>query len=407
MLKKYFLLFIFCFAIYIVHSIATRQGIYGDGNGYYSYTNSLYFQKNLDFKPIYDYLGNFQGNKYIFSRVFWNMNANSYLIGPGLIWIPSMFFISAVNSVFGLNAGRFDLIYELGPGITGIILMLSGLYFLERYLLNFFPKRTVFWAVITTFFASNVLYYSSFEPALSHEPAFFLICFLLYWTYKLKIGKLNLFILGLLSGLLAITRIADVVLLIPIYFHIKPKIKDFLYIIPGGLIAVFPQLIVHYVVYHNIFIHPYLTGEVGVFRFNLVHTFEYLFSPMRGLFLWSPIFLVCFWGLIKSKSKMFLFAISILWLITSSWSAYLSAGFGQRYSFTAIPFFVFGLTYLFKKMSTKWIVVIFTIFSIWNGVLLANFYLHKDRLIQAAHLTFNEFIFLQVKTPLQVLQYFK
>lgn len=405
MLKKYFLLFIFCFVVYLGHSIYTKQGLYGDGNGYYSYTNTLYFQKNLNFEPIYEHLGNFQGRNGIFSRVFWTKEANPYIVGPGLVWMPSMVFISVISSIFNLQAGRFDLIYEVGPGITGILLMLFGLYFLERYLHNFFSKRVAFWTMLTVFFTSNVLYYSSLEPALSHQPAFFLVCFLLFWTYKFKNSRTNLIILGILSGFFATIRAADVVLLLAIYYQAKLKIKDFWYIVPSALIGFMPQLLVQYSIFNTIFTHPYLTGEVGVFRFNLFHTLEYLFSPMRGLFLWSPVFLIGIWGLIKKKSLVFLFSIIILWLVTSSWSAYLSAGFGQRYSFAAIPFLTLGIAYIFNKFTVKKILSIFIVFFIWNTTLLANFYIHKDRLIQAAKLEIGEFMSLQLKTPFEVLKY--
>lgn len=392
MFKKYFLLFVFSFTVYIAHTVITGQGLYGDGNGYYSYTNTLYFQKNLDFTPIYDYLINFQGRNGIFSRLFWDRNTNPFLIGTGLVWIPSLAFISAVNNIFGLHASRFDLIYETGPGITGIILMLGGLYFLEQYLLNFFSKKAVLWTVLAVFFTSSVLYYTASEPALSHQPAFFIICFLLWWTYRFKKTYLNLFILGFISGLLATVRSADIVLLLPVYYRVKPKLKDYEYIFPGFIIAFLPQLLCQQFMYGSIFVNPYLNGQIGSWQFNLAHLFQYLFSPMRGLFLWTPILLVGFWGLIKSGSKVYLLAIFALWLVTSSWSAYLSAGFGQRYSFSAIPFFAYGLAFLFQKFSLRKIISTISVFAVWNALLLKNFYFHKDLFIQSGRFTFTEFI---------------
>jgi hypothetical protein len=403
MLKKYLFIFVFSLSIYLAHAIITRQGLYGDGNGYYLYTNTLYFQRNLNFGPIYNYLGNFNGVKGIFSRIFWNRSSDPYTIGTGIVWIPSMAFISAINILFNLHASRFDLIYEIGPGLTGIILIISGLYFLEKYLLNFFSKKAVFWTIITIFFASNVLYFTAFEPALSHQPSFFIICFLLWWTHKLKISTKNMFLLGLLSGFLATVRMVDIILLVPIYWQLKLRKENLLPIVVGGLIGFSPQLINQYINYGSILTNSYLNGSNGTWQFNLIHLFEYLFSPMRGLFLWSPIFLVAFWGLIKSKSKIFLATIFILWLVTSSWSAYLSAGFGQRFSFSAIPYFAFGLAYLFNKYSTKIILIIFGVFTIWNFNLLANFYLHKDRLVQAPDLKIGEFMTLQAKTPFQLI----
>jgi hypothetical protein len=385
MLKKYFLLFVISITIYFAHAIYTYQGLYGDGNGYYVYTQSIFFDHKLNSEKVYNYLSNFQGKNYIFSRIFWNPDRNPFSIGTGIIWLPGII----ITSLFENN--RFDIVYELACGITGIILMISGLRFLEKYLLNFYSKRQVFWTILTTFFATNVFYYTAFEPALSHQPSFFLICFLLWWTYKFRRSNLNFFILGLLFGLMGIVRMADTILLIPIIFQSKPKIRDLVYIVIGGLIMFIPQLINQYIQYGSILTNLYFTGANGTWHINPIHLFQHLFSPRRGLFLWSPVLLIGFWGLLRSRAKVFLTAILILWLVSSSWSAYLTAGFGQRLSFSAIPFFASGIAYVIQKMKLKKIIAIFLIFSLWNLLLLKNVYLHKDLFIQKENFGINEF----------------
>lgn len=412
-MKKYFFLFVISLIIFFFHSVITKQGLYGDGNGYYSYTNSLYFQGNLNFDPIYYHLENFNGTKFIFSRVFWNTNftktgnihQNPYMIGTGLSWIPSMLAVSAINKLFSLGANRFSLIYELGPGISGIVFIIAGLYFLEKYLLNFFSKQSVFWTILTIFFASNIFYFTAFEPALSHQPSFFIISFLLFWTYKFKSTAKNIFIFGLFTGFLATIRIADVILLIPIFFQVIKYIsnlKHLPYYILGFLITISPQVIIQYLMYGNIFSNPYLTGQSGTWQFSLVHFSEYLFSPMRGLFAWSPLFLLGVWGLIKNKSWLFITTSLFLWLVTSSWSAYLSAGFGQRFSFSAIPMFAYGFAFLINKWKFKKIFIVCLIFSFLNLNLLSTFYLHKDKLLEAGSVSWKDFIGLQINNPFQV-----
>lgn len=377
--------FILSVAIFFFHAIVTKHAIYGDGNGYYSYTNSLYFQGNLNFDPIYNSLGNFKGTKYIFSRVFWNtsyftggsIRQNPYLVGTGLFWLPSMAFISIVNMVLNLNVGRFDLIYELGPGLTGILLMLSGLYFLERYLSNFFTKNAASLTILALFFGSYVFYYSAFEPALSHQPSFFLISFLLFLTYKLKLTTRNLFFLGILGGLLAIVRIVDILLLIPIFWQIlykRPQFKKLIFVVFGVLLAILPQVAFQYLAYGNIFVNNYFICQNCGWKFEFSHFIAYLFSPVRGLFIWSPIFLVGLCGLIKLKKYIFLLPILLLWIVSSSWPAYLSAGFGQRFSFSIIPFVAFGMAYFFNRLRNKEILLYSIPFIVWNFILLGGFY---------------------------------
>lgn len=384
-MKKYFLLFVLSVSIFFFHAVVTKHAIYGDGNGYYSYTQALYFQRNLNFDPVYDALSNFKGTKYIFSRVFWNtdyakggvIRQNPFLIGTGILWLPSMTFVSIVNGVLNLNAGRFEIIYELGPGLSGILFILLGLYFLEKYLSNFISKETSSFTVLAMYFGSYVFYYASFEPALSHQPSFFLISFLLFFTYKLKLTGRNLFIVGVLSGLLAIVRIVDILLLIPIFWQIlkkKPSFRSLCFLAFGGALAVLPQVIYQYLAFGNIFTNNYFICQNCAFRFDLSHLAAYLFSPVRGLFVWSPIFLLGLTGLVKQKRFLFLLPILLLWLVSSSWPAYLSAAFGQRFSFSAGVYFAVGLAYIFKDLSKLERILYVIPFALWNFVLLVGFY---------------------------------
>jgi hypothetical protein len=203
------------------------------------------------------------------------------------------------------------------------------------------------------------------------------------------------------------TRMVDTIMLIPILLQLKPKLKHLPPIGIGFFISVMPQLINQFLTYRSIFTNPYLTGANGIWQFNLIHLFEHLFSQKRGLFLWSPIFLLGFWGLIKSKSKIFIASIIILWLVSSSWSAFSSAGYGQRFSFCAIPLFSFGLAFLINRWKLKKILTVFLVFSFLNINLLSTFYLHKDKLVQDSNLSLHEFIDLQIKNPAQVLNYIK
>src|SRR4030042_2548453 len=366
-MKKYFLLFVLSISIFFFHASVTRHAIYGDGNGYYSYTQALYFEKSLNFKPVYNYLQHFQGRTGEFSRIFWNTeNNNPFSIGTGIIWLPSMLIMSIFSS------DRFSLIYELGPGITGVVCILLGLYFIEKYLSKHYSKKAVFWTILTLFLGSNIFYYTAFEPALSHQPTFLIIALLLFLTDNNK--KVNLFIVGLLSGLLVSIRNPEIILLIPILYAIKDRGVRLIYFIPGFVAGVSPQLINQVVQYQSVFNNPYLSGAIGTWEVNPIHLLEFLFSPKRGLFIWTPVFLLALYGLIKERKIIILVTLGTAWIISSSWSAYLSAGFGQRFMFSAIPFFSIGIAYIYDKLSLRAIRGTFSFFSIINLILLFGFY---------------------------------
>ncbi len=364
-MKKYFIFFVIAWIIFVSHAIYTRHGIYGDGNGYYSYTQALYFDKSLNFQPIYNFLGHFQGRTGEFSRLFWDTKFNPYSIGTGMVWLPSM----ALMNIF--SSDRFSLIYELGPGLTGIICMLAGIFFIEKYLLKHFSKKAVFWAILTLFFGSNVFYYTSFEPALSHQPAFLIIALLIYLTDK---ETLNTFILGLFAGLLVCIRIGDAILLIPILFIIFDKKGSLWNFIAGAFIGYLPQLANQYVQFHNLFNNPYLSGQNGSWDFNVLNIFSVLFSPRKGLFIWTPLYALSLYGLFKYEKYLILITIFIYLLATSFWPGGLSAGYGIRTMFSGVPYLSIGIAYVFSKINQNNIVKTFSFFSLYNFLLLLGFY---------------------------------
>jgi len=367
-MKKYFIFFAIAWVIFISHAIYTRHAIYGDGNGYYSYTQALFFDKSLNFSPIYNFLGHFQGRTGEFSRLFWDTGKNNpFPIGTGIVWLPSM----ALMSIF--SDDRFSLIYELGPGLTGIVFMLAGLFLIEKYLSERFSKNVVFWTILTLFFGSNIFYYTAFEPALSHQPAFLIVAILIYLTSGKK--KFSLVLIGLLSGLLVSIRNADVILLIPILYAIKERRTEWIQYALGFLVGIAPQIANQAVQYQGVLNNPYLTGMDGTWQVNPAHTLEFLISPKRGLFMWTPVFLLATYGLIKQKRVLILITLFIVVAVSSSWSAYLSAGFGQRFMFSAIPFFAPGIAYIYSKVNQTKVWKYFGFFSIYNALLLAGFYL--------------------------------
>lgn len=367
-MKKYFLFFILSLTLYVAHAIYTKHGIYGDGNGYYVTSQSILYDHTLNSPRILDHLKNFQGKDYIFSRVFWDENKSPYSVGTSLMWLPAL----AISSVF--SSDPLDLFHEISVGVSGILMILFGLYFLEKYLLNFYSSKIVLFTIISLYLGSNIFYYTSFEPALSHQPAFLLISFLLYWTYDLKLSNIKVFILGLLFGFLPSIRIVDSIMLVPILLLLKVDFKKAFYFLAGIFIGYLPQVGAQYYYFGSIFKNFYVTESVSQWTFSIYHIFEYLSSIRRGLFVWSPIYLFGFYGLIRKKEISIIISIITLWLIGSFWSGYLSAGFGQRLSFSAIPYFGIGIAYLYNMMQQKKVVFISIFFVAWNFLLLYGFY---------------------------------
>ncbi|OGG15103.1 hypothetical protein A2773_04395 [Candidatus Gottesmanbacteria bacterium RIFCSPHIGHO2_01_FULL_39_10] len=385
-------------------------GVWGDGAGYYVYARSLYFDQDLDFHNEYKILRKFPVKNKIITRWFWDSPAtvtgnlpNHWSIGPGLLWLPFIFigdFLVKIINLFGGNFTHdgFSLPYEIAVGIGNILYGFLGLFFLSKWLSNYFPRRIVIAAILSIYLATSLLYYISFEPNLSHGISFFIVSLFLYiWQKTLKSKTyLNYAMLGIVCGLAAIIRHYDVVLiLIPIaqilhhIIFIKKRydiyIQYLIILIAFFLVGITPQLLSQKIIYGNFLYQPYiLEGNAQALSLKNNFVLSTLFSLKRGLFFWSPILLISIVGWVigyKKYSKIcfiFLFIFLTQWMVIGHWSAALSAGFGARMYISIYPLFAFGLALLFQKIkNTKFITIIIVLFTTWNLLLLNQFFVDK------------------------------
>ena len=169
-------------------------------------------------------------------------------------------------------------------------------------------------------------------------------------------------------------RPGHIILLLPILYAIKNTRFKLVYFLTGITLGVSPQLINQVVQYHGLFNNLYVNGQIGTWQINFAHTIEFLFSPKRGVFTWTPVLLLATWGLFKNRNTLILITLFVVVIVSSSWEAYLSAGFGQRYMFSAIPYFSIGVAYVYNKLSPRMVRMFFAFFSIYNIFLLYGFY---------------------------------
>lgn len=420
-MKKYWLFFVLAVIAYLIRFYYLGFGIYGDGNGYYVISQALSFQKNLNFDPI---IKNLSG------RIFWDTNRTvtgvrniPWLIGTSLFWLPSLGVISLANTVFKLGLNNFSVFYELGPGITGIILGLAGLYFLEKYLKNFFKEKAILLTVIGLLFGTNLTYYIFFEPALSHQVSFFIVSYLLYKSHCFKINESNIFFIGFLSGLLLITRLPEIIFLIPIYYQIiknnRKKLSWSLLslFVLGFLIGQGPQMIFQKIMYGSFLANPYFIGQKGSFtHFQLIGIFNHLFSASRGFFAWAPILLLGLIGAVgvirairavreKNHKEFFIVFVAVFLFYTfliTFWDPYVSAGFGDRFFIVSIPYLGLGLAYFIEKYWSKKMIILVAFLCLGNFLLLNQFFF--DNRLLGNNLTFLSLIKGQVETPLKVIR---
>ncbi len=387
-MKKYPLLFAVCLTVYLLHFAAVRHGIYGDGNGYFAISHTLLFQQKLDFAPVYRHLSAFPGARYTFSRIFWDTAKTAtgvlncpWLIGTSLFWLPFMAVAAVAGTV--LRLGLFHPAYEAACGIAGIALMLAGLRFMELTLKARGLKNKAAFSVMALATATQLFYYASFEPALSHQAAFFLVSLYMYiYTEKHGLGR-SILLEGFILGLTAITRMGDVIILFPFAVYRlyslarRQKFRKILLFVSSFAAALVPQLLFQHYMYGNAWTNTYIQGEKGSFGvITPVSLFLHLFAWNGGLFLYSPLLLFALYGLVKKKEYLSVGAFVLYLLFIASWEPFVPAGFGNRFFVAAIPLFAPGLAWLavrYPKRASLFLMCCL----LWNAALLTLFYANR------------------------------
>ncbi len=415
-MRKYLIIFIISIIGLFTRFYISGHGIFGDGNAYFSYTHALYFEHGLHFDGIYDHLSHFSGKKYTFSRVFWgtdpgpfDIRHNPWTVGTGLFWLPAMGMTDHAMNSIGWQLDKYSLIYEFGIGIAGIIYSLIGLWWLEQYLQKKFDQKIANLLIISLYAATNLLYYISLEPALSHQIVFFLLSGLLLFTSKRITSKHPIFFCGLAMGLLVTTRMADSLLLIPIGYqlwvntltHLRYSTlrQHMVTLIVGIALGLMPQLVNQYLMSGSLWQNPYFTGENGQFVFSASNLWSSLFSVHRGLFSWTPFLLIGMAGLIiKAKQRgewlyqTVLLSLIIFWIAVSQWSGVASAGFGARLFVGSLPYFSLGIGVIFQRFTNKKQLVLIIIGSLFNFIVLNQFLIDPNRMVKDQGLTYLNFL---------------
>jgi hypothetical protein len=258
--------------------------------------------------------------------------------------------------------------------MAAIFYLLLGLFFIRKLLLLYSCKEIeIFLSLFAIVFATNLFYYTVAEPSMSHVYSFFAVSAFVYFG-KQCFQTFNSKYLGY-----TITSLAIIVLIRPsngfvifalpfLASDINNLIKSFQSmriskLIPAlglALLLVLLQLFYYKTSVDNYFLYSY-----GYEKFNFLHPhfIDFLFSYRRGMFVYSPLLLLCLLGFIPVFKQstyqtiaLFLFLFLMIFILSSWWMWYYGGGFGMR---PVIDFYVFFalLLALFIKYSfeIKWL----------------------------------------------------
>ena len=387
-----------------------------DVTSYYSYLPAIFVHKDLKF----EFLNNSEVN-YAENHQFWPEtapNGNKVIkttMGMSVLYFP-FFIISHIYSLVNdkVVANGFSKPYEIGLTFSSIFYMMIGLFFLAKVLRSIYDEKKVSILLFLVFLGTNLFYYATTEPCMSHVYTFSLASVFMYITMKIyEKNNWKFFIfLGLIYGLLFLVRPTNILFILAFLLY---KIESFsslnkrLY----WLIQHYKKLTISIVISVLIgsvqfFYWKWATGNwffnsyVGEqFYFNQPRIIEFLFSYRKGWLVYTPIFIFSFLGLYKMyvRKNPWFFSILIMlpvlvYLFSSWWCWWFGGGFGMRPMIDYYPLLIIPLGEIlstkisYKKYILNFILAGFVSLNLFQTLQRRNLVIHWDSMSKESYWAF-------------------
>ncbi len=342
-----------------------------DGRGYYAYLPAVFIHDDATYAFHLEH--NAQQDQNInFTQEHENgTRLNKYFVGEAVLLSPFFFTAHSVASVFGFETSGYSLPYYISVAVSGVFYGVIGLWLLSLFLFCQFKKKWISIVVPLVFlFGSNLFYYTVYEPSMSHVYSFFLVCAFLFIASKSveRPSTFRLILLGLIIGMIAITRPVNLIILSMLPFILVdgkhlPTVgllsanRSVIAILLPATLIIGIQLAAYYWQTGHWFVYSY--GNEG-FKWAEPEIFNTLFSYKRGLFVYAPICLLSLfglkhlWKLSSVKAISLVGTLSIAIYVVSSWHAWdYGWAYGLRAYVEFLPLFCILLAAFLSKAKPK------------------------------------------------------
>ncbi len=337
--------------------------INADAKGYYAYLPATLIYHDLNFgffeaiengkyyneDGFYDYRSMHEG-KYI----------NKYYSGTAIAQAPFFIIAHSLTETLGYESDGYSKPYIISITIGSLLYLLFGLILISKLLKLFDIQGWNNAIVLIAFvFGSNLFSYSIIDIGMSHIYSFVFITLFLYQTklYFNSPSARRIILISIITGFIVLIRPVNGLVIFAIPFLAGSK---------ESLIAGFSNLVGRYkratllglllgvlVISIQLFIYKISTGSFFVFSygeegFNFLdpHIIDILFSYRKGLFLYTPIYLVSLLGLYfmyrndKFQSLALIgFLALLIYILSSWWNWWYGGSFSSRVFVDFIPFF--------------------------------------------------------------------
>jgi len=368
---KFVIVLIIGILLYIQFNIArwNKSEIFEwDVKVYYAYVPAAFIYKDLHMK-YFDTIPKL-GNYAWYSL---DSNGNRYLkvsMGVALMYLPSFALVHSWQLITGGVTDGYSAPYQRAISLNALLFLFLGLFCLYKLLSRFYKPIVVSVSLILIVFATNLLYYASNEPGLSHVYSFslFAVCLLLIVKWHERKQLKTAMGIGLVLGLISLIRLPNLIIVIILILYGVKSLKDFKDNImlffktyPQWMLAVLmfclvwvPQLIYWKIVTGHFFFYTY--GDES-FSFTKPEIINVLFSYRKGWFVYTPLALIAIAGIFclnkdtaKLRSGTITYLIFQIYIVASWWCWWYGGCFGQRSMIESLAVVVIPLAALINMI---------------------------------------------------------
>ena len=361
----------------VLLALTFKPVVENDGVGYFVYLHSVVIDHDLDLSDEY---AEARAEGVIFYQPLFTQKtakglaADYFPVGPALLATP--LYIAALAI-----APRGQP--EFGPPFSIAITVASLLYGLLALALAYLlaaevaGRRAAGIGVAVVAGATSFAYYLVYEPSYSHTfSAFAVGAFLLaWWRSRDRRSSAGWLGLGLLGGLMALTRFQDGALVAIALLDLPRARWRVLLLAPGLVLAFLPQVAVDQALFGT-----WLPIRPAGQELSLAsgHYLEVLFSSYHGLFSWTPATLLAVAGFALLRERRLQLAFAYALIVETAingaapdwWGGF---SFGMRRFLDLTPFFAIGLAVLAARLAPRAGRLGAGALIAWNLVLVANF----------------------------------
>lgn len=378
-----------------------------DPVGYYAWARSILIDGDLNVANEFEHYGMAAGvpttpKGYLH---------NQWPAGTGILWLPAM----GLTHTAILGANRLGLAvkpdgysppYAWAAALTSTAVGLGAVLLMYRLNRRYAGSFAALISVLVIWLATPLVFYQYHQPLMSHAlDALLNGLFIAAWLWVEQNDRrlIAAATLGLVIGAAIWVRPQNGILLIAVCLVLAYDIVNHRCLTRdpvdvaavakqvGGLaggcaVLVVPLMLFWHKVYGRWLVNSYQTGSGDGFDWRAPHVADVLFSTDRGLFVWTPVALLCIagiWWLMK-KARRLTALLSIVALmdlyVISSWSSW-SGGdaFGPRFWIGQFPFLSLALAalvdYLDQTVRVRrfWLVSSAAGFIMWNFLLMLQY----------------------------------